>query len=76
MKMIKIHFLSSLDDARGAIELAKHFSVICLPDDIYEVPEEAISVLDKIGISPQILQTEGFDNALETLRAIRGSSST
>jgi hypothetical protein len=68
MKMIKIRFKDASDDARGALELAKHFRVICLPDDTYEVPEDAINILDKLNISPQILQTEGFDNALRTLR--------
>jgi hypothetical protein len=68
MKMVKIRFANTLDDARGALELAKHFKVICLPDDVYEVPEEAIAVLHNVNISPHILQTEGFDDAIRTLR--------
>lgn len=68
MKMIKIHFKNPSDDARGSLELAKYYKVICLPNDIYEVPAEAIELLNKLGISPQVLQEEGFDSAIRTLR--------
>ena len=43
MQMVKIKFQSPGQDAQGALELAKRFTVICLPDDTYEVPEAALS---------------------------------
>ena len=33
-------------DAQGALELAKRFTVICLPEDTYEVPSAALAMLD------------------------------
>lgn len=76
VKMIKIRFQNPSDDARGSLELAKHFKVICLPDDIYEVPEEAINILQKVGIPVKLSKKEGFDEMLNMLRTIRNSPST
>lgn len=68
MQMVKIKFRNSAQDAQGALELAKRFTVICLPEDTYEVPAAALAVLDQLQLSYQILETEGFDHAVRTLR--------
>jgi hypothetical protein len=68
MNMVRIRFANPSDDARGSLALAQRFKVICLPEDTYEVPEEALTVLREIGISVTVLHTEGFDHALRTLR--------
>ena len=44
--------------------MAKHFTVICLPEDTYEVPSAALAVLDELHLSYCILETEGFDRAV------------
>ena len=68
MKMVKIKFQNPGEDARGALELAKRFTVICLPQDIYEVPEAALSMLDELHLPYCLLETEGFDYAVRALR--------
>lgn len=68
MQMVKIKFQNPADDARGALELAKHFTVICLPEDTYEVPEAALAILDELHLAYCLLETEGFDYAVRALR--------
>lgn len=68
MKMVKIRFKNDADDAAGVLALAKRFKVICLPDDTYEVPDQALSLLDSLNLSYHLLETEGFDRAIRTLR--------
>ena len=68
MQMVKIKFQRAEHDAWGALELAKRFTVICLPDDTYEVPEAALTALDDLQLAYCLLETEGFDRAVRTLR--------
>jgi len=58
MQMVKIKFQDPLQDARGALELAKRFTVICLPEDTYEVPAAALAVLDESQLSYRVLETD------------------
>jgi hypothetical protein len=67
MQMVKIKFQNPAQDAQGALELAKHFTVICLPEDTYEVPATALAVLDELHLSYCLLETEGFDRAVRAL---------
>jgi hypothetical protein len=68
MKMVKIKFQDPGEDARGALELAKRFPVICLPQDTCEVPEAALTILDELHLAYCLLETEGFDHAVRALR--------
>ena len=68
MQMVKIKFQNAAHDAQGALELAKRFTVICLPEDTYEVPSAALVMLDALQLSYCILETEGFDRAVRALR--------
>ena len=68
MKMVKIKFQNPGEDAQGALELAKRFTVICLPQDMYEVPEAALAMLDELHLPYCLLETEGFDYAVRALR--------
>ncbi len=68
MQMVKIKFQNPQDDAQGSLALAKRFSVIYLPADTYEVPSTALAVLDELQFPYQVLETEGFDHAVRTLR--------
>jgi hypothetical protein len=47
--MVKIKFQTPEQDAWGALELAKRFTVIGLPEDTYEVPAVALAVLAEWG---------------------------
>lgn len=68
MQMVKIKFQNPKQDAQGALELAKRFRVICLPEDVYEIPTAALTVLDELHLAYRILETEGFDHAVRALR--------
>lgn len=68
MQMVKIKFQNSEHDARGTLELAKRFTVICLPEDTYEIPVAALALLDQLHLSYHALETEGFDHAVRALR--------
>ena len=68
MQMVKIKFQNPQEDARGALELAKRFTVICLPEDTYEVPAAALGMLDALHLAYCLLETESFDHAIRTLR--------
>jgi len=68
MQMVKIKFQNAVQDAQGALELAKHFTVICLPEDTYEVSSAALAMLDVLHLSYSITETEGFDRAVRALR--------
>ena len=57
MKMVKIKFQNPGEDAQGALELAKRFTVICLPQDTYEVPEAALAILDELHLAYCLLST-------------------
>ena len=60
MKMVKIKFQDPGEDALGALELAKRFTVICLPQDTYEVPGIALAILDELHLAYCLLGTRGF----------------
>ena len=68
MQMVKIKFQNAVQDAQGALELAKRFTVICLPQDTYEIPEAALAMLDELHLPYCLLETEGFDYAVRALR--------
>ncbi|MBI4689222.1 MAG: hypothetical protein HY754_02980 [Nitrospirae bacterium] len=66
--MVKIKFKDANDDAVGFLELSKRTRVICLQNDIYEIPFSALTVLDAINIPYEIIQVEGLDNVLRKIR--------
>lgn len=68
MKMVRIKFKDYQNDAVGFLELSKRVSVICLPEDTYEIPSSALVVLDGLNISYTVVETEGFDNAIRKIR--------
>ena len=68
MQMVKIKFQNPAPDAQGALELAKRFTVICLPEDTYAVPAAALALLDELQLSYCLLEIVGFDRAVRALR--------
>lgn len=68
MQMVKINFQNPAHDAPGALELAKRYTVICLPNDTYEIPVAALTLLDDLQLPYRLLETGGFDHAIRALR--------
>ena len=50
MQTIYIKFLSEADRARGFFELAKRSRIGSLPGQIYQVPREALPILEELHI--------------------------
>lgn len=42
--------------------------VICLPDNLFIVPEPALELLESLGVTCEELERGGFDYAEKTLR--------
>lgn len=67
MQMVKIRFAEK-DKARGLVELARRMKVICLPDDEYLIAEANLRLLDNLGLTYEVLETEAFDSAIRKIR--------
>ena len=46
MQSVYIKFLTEADRARGFFDLAKHSRIASLPGQVYQVPYEALQILD------------------------------
>jgi len=68
MEMIRIKFKDKEDDAKGSCELAKRMRVICLPNDVYEIPPKGLKILDNLKTEYKILRRESFDYAYSAVR--------
>ena len=68
MQMVKIHIPQRSDRAKALEALTLRGRVICLPDDIFIVPEPALEVLRSLTIAYQELERGGFDYAEKALR--------
>ncbi|MEW6419222.1 MAG: hypothetical protein AB1480_14100 [Nitrospirota bacterium] len=68
MKMVRIKFTSTENDAIGFLELSKRIRVVCLHDDTYEIPFSALNMLDALNIPYEVIATEGLDNVLRKIR--------
>ena len=69
MKMVRIKFKGTENDAIGFLELSKRIRVVCLPEDTYEIPFSALAMIDSLNIPYTVIETEGFDNAIRKIRA-------
>jgi hypothetical protein len=68
MQMIKIQIPERSERAKALVEMARRGRVICLPDDVFIVPEPALELLQTLGIGYQELGRGGFDYAQKALR--------
>jgi hypothetical protein len=68
MQMIKIQIPERTDRANALVEMGKRGRIICLPDNIFIVPEPALELLKSLGINYQELGRGGFDYAEKALR--------
>jgi hypothetical protein len=68
MQMVKIQIPNKKDSAKALVEMGRRGRIICLPDNVYVVPEPALELLRTLGITYQELGRGGFDYAEKTLR--------
>ncbi|HLW65218.1 MAG TPA: hypothetical protein VKS79_07865 [Gemmataceae bacterium] len=47
MQTVYIKFLTEADRARGFLELAKHARIASLPGQVYQIPREALPILEQ-----------------------------
>jgi hypothetical protein len=68
MRMVKIRVPERSDRVKSLVELARRGRVVCLPDDVFVVPEPALELLQSLGVNYQELGRGGFDYAEKALR--------
>jgi hypothetical protein len=68
MQMVKIQIPSREDRVKCLIELARRGRIVCLPDDVFIVPEPALELLHSLGVQVNELGRGGFDYAEKALR--------
>jgi hypothetical protein len=68
MQMVKIQVPDRADSAKCLVEVARRGRVVCLPDEVYVVPEPALALLQSLGIHYVELGRGGLDYAEKALR--------
>lgn len=68
MQMVKIHIPDQSQRGRALLELIRRGRVICVPNDVFVVPEPALDVLRSLNVSFQELGRGGIDYAEKALR--------
>jgi hypothetical protein len=68
MQMVKIHIPERSDRAKALETLTVRGRVICLPDNMFIVPEPALEVLQSLPVVFQELERGGIDYAEKALR--------
>jgi hypothetical protein len=68
MQMVKIQIPDKDESAKAMVEMGRRGRVICLPDEVYIVPDPALTLLQTLGITFQELGRGGFDYAQKALR--------
>ena len=68
MQMIKIQIPDKQESAKALVQMSGRGRVICFTDEVYIVPEPALDLLAKLGITYQELGRGGFDYAEKALR--------
>ena len=68
MQMIKIQIPERAERAKALVEMGRRGRIICLPDDVFIVPEPALLLLQSLGVNYQELGRGGFDYAEKALR--------
>jgi hypothetical protein len=68
MQFVKIHIAERGDRAKALEAITVRGRVICLPDNIFLVPEPALAVLQSLAVDYQELERGGLDYAEKALR--------
>jgi hypothetical protein len=66
--MVKIQIPDRDDRLKCFVELARRGRVICLPDNVFIVPEPALELLRSLGVAWVELGRGGIDYAEKALR--------
>lgn len=75
VRMVKIKFADSAQEADGFLALSTRMHVFCFPGNTYEFAESGLSVLNDLRIPFQVIVEEGFDRAYHELRNSRTGKS-
>jgi hypothetical protein len=68
MQMVKLQIPNRDDRVKCLVELARRGRVICLPDNIFVVPEPALDLLRSMQVQFSELGRGGLDYAEKALR--------
>ena len=68
MQMVKIQVPDKAQSAKCLVEVGQRGRVVCLPDEVYIVPEPALELLQSLGIQYTELGRGGLDYAEKALR--------
>jgi hypothetical protein len=68
MQMVKIQIPDRSDRGKALVEAGRRGRVICLPENVFIVPEAALALLQSVGIAFEELGRGGFDYAEKALR--------
>lgn len=66
--MVKIQVPDRADSAKCLVEVSGRGRAICLPDEVYVVPEPALALLESLGIRYVELGRGDLDYAEKTLQ--------
>jgi hypothetical protein len=61
MQMVKIRVPERSDRVKSLVEMGRRGRVVCLPNDVFVVPEPALELLQSLGVNSQELGPGGFD---------------
>jgi hypothetical protein len=64
MRKVKIHIPDRADRAKSLVEMARRGTIVCLPQEVFVVPEPALELLRSLGVGfvelgPGNLQSTG-----------------
>ena len=68
MQMVKIQIPDRSDRAKTLGTLTLRGRVVCLPDNVFVVPEPALQLLQSLGVTYEELGRGGLDYAEKALR--------
>lgn len=68
MQMVKIYIPDQNQRAKALLELIRRGRIICVPNDIFVVPEPALDLLRTLGVTFQEMGRGGIDYAEKALR--------
>ena len=68
MQMVKIHMPKQDNSAAAFLEMSRRGRIVCLPAEVFVVPEPALDLLSSMSVSYQELGRGGFDYAEKALR--------
>lgn len=68
MQMVKIQIPEKAERSTAIVEMSGRGRVICLPDNVFIVPEPALKLLETLGVGYLELGRGGLDYAEKALR--------